>query len=355
MIDLLDYPIAFETADFEQLNQLLDDKQYSKIVVLLDENTEQHCWPILQHAIQSWQPISITVPAGEQHKNIQTCQYIWQQFMQLKVDRKAVLINLGGGVLGDMGGFCAATFKRGFDFIQVPTTLLAQVDASVGGKLGVDFEGVKNSIGLFAAPQAVYLHPAFFQTLPKAELYSGYAEMIKHALLQQEKHWRAFLPTFFPPQQWQTSIQTSIQVKKNIVQQDPLEQGLRKQLNLGHTIGHAIESLSWETSSPLLHGEAVALGTLMEAYLSWRILGWPLGELETLNTYIRALYAPYDLGAIDQEAIWQLILQDKKNSHQQVAFTLLHQDGTVAINQAVSKDLVQEALHYYQTNERPSL
>lgn len=350
MIDLLDYPIAFETAAFEQLNQQLGDKQYSKIVVLLDENTQQHCWPILHQAIQQWQPVSITVPAGEQHKNIATCQYIWQQLMQLKVDRKAVLINLGGGVLGDMGGFCAATFKRGLDFIQIPTTLLAQVDASVGGKLGVDFEGVKNSVGLFAAPKAVYLYPYFFQTLPKAELYSGYAEMIKHALLQQEKHWRAFLPTYFPPLQWQASIATSIQVKKHIVAQDPLEQGLRKQLNLGHTIGHAIESLSWETANPLLHGEAVALGTLMEAYLSWRILDWPLDELQTLNTYIRALYEPYDLEAIDQEAIWQLILQDKKNSHQQVSFTLLNKNGTVAINQAVSKNLVKEALQYYQTN-----
>ncbi|MFK7797379.1 MAG: 3-dehydroquinate synthase [Aureispira sp.] len=355
MIDLLDYPIAFETAAFEQLNQQLNEKQYSKIVVLLDENTQQHCWPILHQAIQQWQPVSITVPAGEQHKNISTCQYIWQQLMQLKVDRKAVLINLGGGVLGDMGGFCASTFKRGLDFIQIPTTLLAQVDASVGGKLGVDFEGIKNSVGLFAAPKAVYLHPAFFQTLPKAELYSGYAEMIKHALLQQEKHWRAFLPTYFPPQQWQASINTSIQVKKHIVEQDPLEQGLRKQLNLGHTIGHAIESLSWDTPSPLLHGEAVAIGTLMEAYLSWKILGWSLDELQTLNTYIRALYTPYNLDLIDQEAIWQLILQDKKNSHQQVAFTLLNKDGTVAINQVVSKNLVKEALLYYKTNELPSL
>lgn len=353
MIDLLDYPIAFETATFDQLNEQLRLAQYSKIVVLLDQNTEQHCWPILEQALSTWAPATIVVPAGEQHKNITTCQSIWQQLMTLQVDRKAVLINVGGGVLGDMGGFCASTFKRGLDFIQIPTTLLAQVDASVGGKLGVDFEGVKNSVGLFAAPKAVYLHPAFFLTLPKAELYSGYAEMIKHALLQQTSHWRDFLPNNFPPQDWQESIEASIHVKKQIVAQDPLEQGLRKQLNLGHTIGHAVESLSWETQQPLLHGEAVALGTIMAAYLSWRLLDWPLEELQALNTYIRSLYAPYDLTNIHPEAIWQLVLQDKKNSHQQVSFTLLQTDGTVAINQAVSKSLVEEALYYYQHNQRP--
>lgn len=354
MIDLLDYPIAFETAAFEQLNEQLRHAQYSKVVVLLDETTQQHCWPILQKALTNWSPATIIVPAGEQHKNITTCQSIWQQLMTLKVDRKAVLINLGGGVLGDMGGFCAATFKRGLDFIQVPTTLLAQVDASVGGKLGVDFEGVKNSVGLFAAPQAVYLHPAFFKTLPKEELYSGYAEMIKHALLQQEQHWRTFLPATFPPQDWQTSIAASIAVKKAVVTQDPLEQGLRKQLNLGHTIGHAVESLSWQTPKPLLHGEAVALGMIMAAYLSWRVLDWPVGELKAINTYIRSLYAPYDLKQLDKEAIWQLILQDKKNSHQQVSFTLLQANKTAAIDVAISKELVEEALAYYQNNKLPS-
>ncbi|MGH1336211.1 MAG: 3-dehydroquinate synthase [Aureispira sp.] len=355
MIDLLDYPIAFETAAFVQLNELLRHAQYSKVVVLLDDNTKQYCWPILQQALQAWAPATLVVPAGEQHKNITTCQHIWQQLMALKIDRKALLINLGGGVLGDMGGFCASTFKRGLDFIQIPTTLLAQVDASVGGKLGVDFEGVKNSVGLFAAPKAVYLHPAFFQTLPKEELYSGYAEMIKHALLQQTTHWRAFLPTHFPPQDWQESIEASIGVKKAIVAQDPLEQGMRKQLNLGHTIGHAVESLSWETQQPLLHGEAVALGTLMAAYLSWRLLDWPLEELQKLNDYIRSLYTSYDLSMLDLEAIWQLVLQDKKNSHQQVSFTLLQANGSVAINQAVSKALVEEALLYYQSNQLPTL
>lgn len=353
MMDLLDYPIVFEKATFDQLNQQLHHAQYSNVIVLLDENTQQYCWSILREALQTWKPTTIVVPAGEQHKNITTCQYIWQQLISLKVDRQAVLINLGGGVLGDMGGFCAATFKRGLSFIQIPTTLLAQVDASVGGKLGVDFEGIKNSIGLFAAPKAVYLHPAFFTTLPKKELYSGYAEMIKHALLQQKTHWRAFLPTTFPPQDWQTSILSSIGVKKTIVSQDPLEKGLRKQLNLGHTIGHALESLSWATAQPLLHGEAVALGTIMAAYLSWRLLNWSIDELKALNNYIRDLYPPYNLAQLDSNAIWKLILQDKKNSHQQVAFTLLQANGSVVINQPVSRALVEEALLYYQNNQLP--
>jgi 3-dehydroquinate synthase len=354
MIDLLDYPIVVESAAFEQLCEQLRTAHYSKVFVLVDSNTHQHCWPILKIALLEFTPSLIVVPAGEQHKTLETCQTIWQQLMMLRADRKAVVLNLGGGVLGDMGGFCAATFKRGLDFIQLPTTLLAQVDASVGGKLGVDFEGVKNSIGLFKSPQAVYLHPPFFQTLPKAELYSGYAEMIKHALLQQQMPWRSFLPAEFPPRDWQSSIEASIAVKKNIVAQDPLEQGLRKQLNLGHTIGHAIESLSWKTPTPLLHGEAVAIGTLLAAYLSWRLLGWPVGELETLNQYIRSLYAPYDLTLLNRAAIWELILQDKKNSHQQTSFTLLRADGTVAIDVAVSQTLVEEALDYYQTNQRPN-
>ncbi len=355
MIDLLDYPVTVESAAFVQLNQQLRAADYSKVVVLVDTNTHQHCWPILQAAIATWDPAVIVVPAGEQHKTIATCQFIWQQLMALQIDRKAVVLNLGGGVLGDMGGFCAATFKRGLDFIQIPTTLLAQVDASVGGKLGVDFEGVKNSIGLFAAPQAVYLHPDFFATLPTEELYSGYAEMIKHALLQQDMPWREFLPATFPPQDWPTSIAASIGVKKNIVAQDPLEQGLRKQLNLGHTIGHAIESLSWETSEPLLHGEAVAIGTLMAAYLSYRLLDWPIEELKALDAYIRNLYAPYDLAQLDRNAIWRLILQDKKNSHEQVAFTLLRADGTIAINVNVTKELVEEALDFYQHNQLPNV
>lgn len=349
MITLQDYTITFQDAQFSALRQQLATSNYSKIIILVDQHTKQDCLPILAKALQEFTFETITIPAGEQHKNITTCQQIWQELLVIKTDRKAVLINLGGGVIGDMGGFCASTFKRGFDFIQIPTTLLAQVDASIGGKLGIDFGLIKNNIGLFKNPKNVYCHPAFFKTLPKAELYSGFAEIIKHALITDADYWTQ-LQTLATLDQidWNPIIVQSLHIKKSIVEQDPFEQNIRKSLNFGHTIGHAIESLSWESHQPLLHGEAVALGMVMEAFLSHQLTGLSAIELDHISQFILRLYPKYDITQLNQSAILGLIQQDKKNEQGQICFTLLERIGQFKINVHATQNQIVAALDYYQ-------
>lgn len=348
MISLQDYNIQFQDGHFHELKAQLMTSAYSKVFVLVDEHTEEHCLPILEQALMDIALHVILIPAGEQHKNIQTCQLIWNALMQQQADRKAVLLNLGGGVIGDMGGFCASTFKRGIDFIQIPTTLLAQVDASIGGKLGIDFALVKNSIGLFKNPTAVYLFTDFFKTLPQEELYSGYAEVIKHALIKDDNYLSQLLQTTTLTElDWKFVVEHSLQIKKAIVEQDPFEQNVRKSLNFGHTIGHAIESLSWNTTSPLLHGEAVAIGMITEAYLSNALLGLPEQDLTTITQYLLRLYPKYDLTKLNTASILQLIQQDKKNEHQQICFTLLERIGVFKINVHAPEALIRQALHYY--------
>jgi len=255
---------------------------------------------------------------------------------------------LGGGVIGDMGGFCASTFKRGIDFIQIPTTLLAQVDASIGGKLGIDFGLVKNNIGLFNNPKGVFLYSDFFKTLPKPELYSGYAEVIKHALIQNNDLLTPLLDHLsLEHMDWKSIVRESLLVKKFIVEKDPLEKNIRKSLNFGHTIGHAIESLSWETEHPLLHGEAIVVGMITECYLSHQLIGFPKEQLELISNYLLQTYPKYDLARLDQAHILQLIQQDKKNEHQQICFTLLKEIGVFEINIHASNTLILEALNYY--------
>lgn len=348
MIQLQDYTIQFQDSSFVQLQEQLRSAAYSKIFVLVDDNTQVHCLPILQKTFHGFDIIIIKIQAGEAHKNIQTCQFIWSSLLEHQADRKSVLLNLGGGVIGDMGGFCASTYKRGIDFIQIPTTLLSQVDASIGGKLGIDFGLVKNSIGLFQNPKGVYLFPDFFKTLPQAELYSGYAEIIKHALIVDADYWQQLLLiTDLKSANLKSIIEHSLNIKKRIVEQDPFEKNVRKSLNFGHTIGHAVESLSWETQHPLLHGEAVVLGMITECFLSSKLLNFPLTELEKISQYLLQLYPKYDLKQLDKNAILELIHQDKKNEQNQTCFTLLEQIGQFKINVVVEDALILEALDYY--------
>lgn len=348
MIQLQDYFIQLQDKDFSLLQKQLLDLEYSKVFVLVDSNTQTHCLPILKKALEPIKLNTIQIKPGESYKNIETCQQIWAALMQQKADRKSVLLNLGGGVIGDMGGFCASTFKRGIDFIQIPTTLLAQVDASIGGKLGIDFGLVKNSIGLFNNPKAVYLYANFFKTLPKAELYSGYAEVIKHALIQNKNTFDQLVKIDYPEKyQWESTVEDSLLVKQSIVEQDPFEKSVRKSLNFGHTIGHAIESLSWETEQPLLHGEAVALGMITECFLSYKLLDFPKEELQIITNYLLKIYPKYNLNNFDQAKILELIQQDKKNEHQKICFTLLEKIGVFKINIHASETLILEALDYY--------
>lgn len=346
---MTDYPIALESADFKHLIAHLRLANYSNIYVLVDDQTEQHCLPILQPLLKEWAVQLLCVPSGEAQKNLGTCQTIWQQLLAGGADRRSVLLNLGGGVIGDMGGFCASTFKRGMDFIQIPTTLLAQVDASVGGKLGVNFGTIKNAVGLFESPKGVYLYTPFFQTLSPTELRSGYAEVIKHALIQDQVDWKSLLPK--DPSaistNWDQIVMDAVAVKKCVVEQDFKEQHWRKCLNFGHTIGHAIESLSWQTQHPLPHGYAVALGMIMESYCSAKSGTLTGAELQTITNYLTQWYPYYPIQQFQLNAIWQLMTQDKKNTHQRVAYSGLYAIGKPALDQPIDCTLLKAALTYY--------
>ncbi|MCK6694924.1 MAG: 3-dehydroquinate synthase, partial [Thermoanaerobaculia bacterium] len=266
---LTDYPVFLAPLE-ETLPAWLRKHDYSQIFMVTDENVRQYCLSVfLQKAGLPASVPLVVIPAGEWHKNLSAGEQIWQAMFNARLDRKALVINLGGGVIGDMGGFCAATFKRGVDFIQVPTTLLAMTDAAIGGKLGVDFQGIKNAVGVFRNPAAVFADPLFLQTLPPRELRSGFAEVIKHALIGDPVLWEKIrnIPAGrlgAGNADWSDLLHASIAVKVRVVTEDPLEKGIRALLNFGHTIGHAIESYFLNTDDPLTHGEAVAIGMVCE-------------------------------------------------------------------------------------------
>ncbi len=289
----------------------LENQHYSQVFVLTDENTHRHCLPyFLEQTGLSGKNTLTEIQSGESEKTLATCEIIWQSMLAAKLDRKALVVNLGGGVIGDMGGFCAATWKRGVDFVQIPTTLLSMTDAAIGGKTGVDFQGIKNAIGVFQQPVAVFVDPFFLQTLPERELRSGFAEVIKHALIGDPEHSDGVtLSHPVTTQEWLDILPKSIAVKVRIVQEDPLEKGLRMLLNFGHSVGHALESWFMETEEPLTHGEAVYIGMICEAFFAGnenlRAAVLKLGQKVFLHRNIDPGIFP---------AIWELMQQDKKNS-----------------------------------------
>ena len=301
----------------------LDISGYSKVAILVDENTKRDC---LEKLSQLENSIIIEIKSGEEHKNINTCNFIWKQLTDHHFDRNSLLINLGGGVIGDMGGFAASTYKRGIDFIQVPTTLLAMVDASVGGKLGVDFNGLKNQVGLFSNPKSVIINPEFLQTLPENQLKSGFAEVVKNALISDKSLWGKLTTTSFESLDWKAIIETSIQIKNTIVLADPLEEGDRKKLNFGHTFGHAIESYYLEKGTPILHGEAVYMGMILETEIS------NLSNIDKneIKNYILSNFAlPY---TPKKSYLNKFLLNDKKNQNEKVNFSLLQSIGICTID-----------------------
>jgi len=330
----------------ESLTSFLARKQYSRIFVLVDENTKEHCLPKVAPILPDVTVIEIK--SGEQHKNIDTCQHIWQSLMLAGADRNSLMINLGGGVIGDMGGFAAATFKRGINFIQIPTTLLAQVDASIGGKLGVDFSGIKNSIGLFSNPQTVLIDERMLPTLPKAELWSGFAEMLKHGMLSGHQHLEQIM-NIDPTTEIPTSlIKSSLQVKKAIVASDPYEKGIRKILNWGHSLGHAVESHSlFHSKTPLLHGEAIAIGMVVELYLSEKLMGFPIDQMHKISKYLLAKYPSYFYNKSDIPMMLDYLTNDKKNKNGELLFTLLKEVGIPVFDIPITSEQAQEALEFY--------
>lgn len=331
----------------ESLPDFLSSKQYSKIIVIADNNTKRHCYPILKaflpkHSI-------VTVPSGEAHKTLATCEKIWEAMTKDELDRHALVINVGGGVIGDMGGFCAAVYKRGIDFIQVPTTLLSQVDASVGGKLGIDFQGFKNHLGVFNIPKSVLIDPVFLKTLPEREIRSGFAEIVKHCLIADGAKWEEIRAKDFEEQKWPDLIAHSVKIKQQVVDQDPTEKGLRKILNFGHTLGHAVETcfLNKGPKERLFHGEAIAVGMIMEAYLSFERKMIDQQTLTDIEEFLFATYGKVKIKPEDIEEIIALTRQDKKNKGKEIRFSLLSGAGQCAFDIVVTAAEMRRSIAYY--------
>jgi 3-dehydroquinate synthase len=330
----------------KDLSNFLTSNSFSSIAVLVDENTEKYCFPIIKDALPDRKLIKIK--SGEEEKTLQTCVEIWQAMTDYNMDRHSLLINLGGGVIGDMGGFCAATYKRGIKFIQVPTTLLSQVDASIGGKLGIDFKHFKNHIGVFQDPEVVFIHTPFFETLDKAELRSGFAEIIKHCLIADERMWQKIRDKKLEQQDLQELVTHSIGVKSRIVEEDPFEKGIRKALNFGHTIGHAIESHFLDKpGKKLLHGEAIAIGMICEAFVASQLSLVSERELKEIEGFILSVYPKVNIPETVFDEIIGLTIQDKKNKDNKVLAALLEGIGNIKINVQLSAEAIKASLNYY--------
>ncbi|AZS30153.1 3-dehydroquinate synthase [Butyricimonas faecalis] len=337
--------IIFTTDAGMVLAELLDGTQHEDIFIVADKHTVLFCDRLFEKV--DWLPSHVTVlDCGEENKSVESVSRIWMMLSKQGARRSSILVCVGGGVVTDLGGFAASTFKRGMRCINVPTTLLAQVDASLGGKTGFNFNGLKNEIGTFSIPEKVIIDTRFLNHLPVRERMSGFAEMIKHGLLSN----REYLIRLLNLEHQETTqeymlelIRRSVTIKNEIVTRDPREQGLRKVLNFGHTIGHAIESLSIMQGSPLLHGEAVALGLVAELYLSVKEKGFPEEIYREVRNFVKQHYPPYPL-MNHVDTLYELMLHDKKNERWGVNFTLLSGIGEFSLDNYCSKDLVVEAL-----------
>ena len=329
------------------LNTYLVQSGFQKIGVLVDSNTSVHCYPLLETALP--EHFIINIASGEKHKDLSTCNGIWEEMTYHQMDRGSLMINLGGGVIGDMGGFCAATYKRGIQFLNIPTTLLAQVDASLGGKLGVDFQGFKNHIGIFKEPAKVIIHSNFLLTLPTAELRSGFAEVIKHALISDQPYWTKIQSMGLEDQPWNEHIAHSVAAKHQIVLQDPLEKGIRKTLNFGHTVGHAVERHYLHEPDPLLHGEAIAVGMICESYLSSKKKGLQDSYLKEISEYLIQTFGRVAIPQEELNAIAKNALQDKKNQNGQIMCTLLEGIGQATYDTSITLMEIEESLNFYNS------
>ena len=341
------HSIHFDSG-LEPLQAFLNDQKYSKVFVFTDGNTSEICLPVFQRMLDDFTSFDlIETDPGEENKNIDFCIGIWKTLLDFEADRKSLMINLGGGVITDMGGFVASTYKRGIDFINIPTTLLSMVDASVGGKTGIDIDNVKNMVGTFSLPQAVFIESEFLKTLPERELSSGFAEMIKHGLIMDKAYFEALKAVDYRLVS-AAQILRSVEIKHEVVTQDPLEKGLRKILNFGHTIGHAVESYALSNSKqPLTHGEAIAIGMICESFLSVKYCGLPEQDLEQITTYIQSIYPAYQIAEGSFASILELVKADKKNEHGYVMFSLLAAIGKCEYNCKVTDEDLLQSLKYF--------
>lgn len=342
--------ITFGTEALLRFTKELQAKDYSSLFLLVDTHTQEFCLPGFVSQTGLTQLEVLVMEAGEEHKTLQTCENLWNQLSERGADRNSALINLGGGVVTDLGGFVACTFKRGIDFYNLPTTLLSMVDASVGGKTGIDLGALKNQIGIIEEPKQVLIDAQWLQTLPQEELRSGFAEMLKHGLISNKDYWEqlkslpkleaATLAEFIKP---------SVAIKKQVVLEDPREKHLRKILNFGHTLGHAIESyyLTHPEKKRLLHGEAIAIGMVMEAYLGVSCCSFSNVAAEEIKKTFAQFYPPVEIDAQDREGILELLRHDKKNKAGRVNFVLLKSIGVPEIDVEVPQELFTQAFEFY--------
>ena len=349
------------------------ESEHDRVFVLTDDTTHECCLPKVAALLAQYDAVPITIAHGDQHKTLAALGDVWTALQQGGATRHSLLINLGGGMITDLGGFAAATFKRGINFINIPTTLLAMVDAAVGGKTGINFGGLKNEIGAFADARFVIINTCFLDTLDAENLCSGYAEMLKHALISDERMWAEHV-NFDLSQpnlaELQRMVAESIAVKEQIVAKDPHEHGIRKALNFGHTIGHALEEFALQQATPsggavvsarllplarartapknrpLLHGYAVAFGLIGELYMSARKAGFPTERLHQTARFIRENYAQTEFTCNDYPTLLNLMRHDKKNTSGVINFTLLHNIGDIRINQTATDEEIREALDF---------
>ena len=347
------YPIHFNEKAYEALNLHINENKYSNLFIIVDSNTNEFCLPHFLPFLETDLTIEIIeFEAGEINKNIETCVQVWNVLTELGADRKTLIINLGGGVVTDLGGFVASTFKRGVDFIHIPTTLLSMVDASVGGKNGVDLGNLKNQIGVINVPTMVLIDTQYLETVPQNEMRSGLAEMLKHGLIYDKEYWEQFLDLkALDFADFDQLIYRSVEIKNEIVTQDPTEKNIRKALNFGHTLGHAIESyfLENEDKTTLLHGEAIAAGMILESYISMTKELINENEYSEIKSSLKSIYEDIVFDENDIEPILDLLIHDKKNEYGNIQFALIEGIGKIKINQSVENELILNAFADYKS------
>lgn len=343
--------VLFNDSCYPALNEIITENNYSKIFILVDTNTHECCLSRLLSYIETDCVTEIIeIPDGEIHKTIETCSSVWSALSDLDGDRKSLLINLGGGVVTDLGGFVASCFKRGIDFVNIPTSLLAMVDASVGGKNGVDLGKLKNQIGVINNPKLVLIDTEYLTTLPQNQMRSGLAEMLKHGIIFSKPYWDKIKDlSKLTLSDLDYLIHESVIIKNTIVLEDPTEKGLRKTLNFGHTLGHAIESFYLENEAlpELLHGEAVAIGMILAAFISYKQENLPESDLKEITNVITNTFNKVIIKKEDQKEIMDLMKYDKKNTHGNINFVLITSIGKTTIDKKVSNDIIFEAFDYY--------
>jgi 3-dehydroquinate synthase len=339
------YKVHVGAGTLQRIGSLVDAKAYSRIVVVTDESVERLLLKELLESLPGAVPVIL--PSGEDNKTIDSVQKVWQALYDAGCDRKSLVVNLGGGVIGDIGGFAASTYMRGIDFLNVPTTLLSQVDSSIGGKTGVNFAGIKNLVGSFRQPIGVIIDPRTLETLPQRELASGFAEVIKHGLIWDKDYFEqatAKRPADFGPDELTDIIAGSCRIKLAIIQDDIKEGGQRKLVNFGHTVGHAIEALSHQTDKPLLHGEAVSAGMVAEAGMSAKLGRLQAADMERIKHVLTDAGLPVTVSGLRPAAVRDKMRSDKKNTGGKLNFTLLEAIGKASYNQEVPEAMVEEAL-----------